>query len=122
MAGRLLYEEDGAVLDPASRALVAHLHNTAPAELRSSLNDLDALIARLEQTIGADTALNQLRIRPQISREIGRRGGRIEFDSLNAWIYDRVFRTPQQDPWLGLMPRDVFTGVPGDGVVSGGGS
>jgi hypothetical protein len=122
MAGRLLYGEDGPVLDPASRALVTRLHNAAPAELRAGRDDLDAMIARLEQTIGADTALNQLRIRPQISREIGRRGGRIEFDSLNAWIYDRVFRTPEQDPWLGLMPRDVFTGVPGDGVVSGSGS
>ena len=32
-------------------------------------------------------------------------------------IYAEVFRTPQQDAWLGLLPRDVFTALPGDGVV-----
>jgi hypothetical protein len=75
------------------------------------------MIARLEQTIVADSALNQLRLRPQIGREIVRRGGRIDFATLNAWIYAEVFHTPRQDAWLGLLPRDVFTGVRGDGVV-----
>jgi hypothetical protein len=85
--------------------------------LGSTAEELDAMIARLERTIVADTALNQLQLRPQIAREIVRRGGRVEFTALNAWIYDQVFRTPRQDPWLGLLQRDVFTGLPGDGVV-----
>ena len=57
------------------------------------------------------------RLRPQIGREIVRQGGRIDFATLNAWIYAEVFRTPRQDVWLGLMPRNVFTGLPGDGIV-----
>ena len=85
--------------------------------MRATGEQLDAMIARLEQTIVADSALNQLRLRPQIGREIVRRGGRIDFATLNAWIYAEVFRTPKQDAWLGLLPRDVFTGLPGDGVV-----
>jgi hypothetical protein len=105
------------VLDDASRALIVRLHNGGPRELRSTPAQLDAIIARLEQTIVGDTALNQLRLRPQIGREIVRRQGRIEFATLNAWIYAEVFRTPKQDPWLGLLPRDVFTGLVGDGVV-----
>ena len=105
------------VLDEASRALVVRLHNEVPRELRAAGRQLDAMVARLEQTIVADTALNQLRLRPQIEREIVRRGGRIDFATLNAWIYAEVFRTPRQDAWLGLLPRNVFTGVPGDGVV-----
>jgi hypothetical protein len=105
------------VLDEASRALVVRLHNGVPHELRSTPTQLDAIIARLEQTIVGDTALNQLRLRPQIGREIVRRQGRIDFATLNAWIYAEVFRTPKQDPWLGLLPRDVFTGLVGDGVV-----
>jgi hypothetical protein len=75
------------------------------------------MIARLERTMVADTAPNQLRLRPQIAREIVRRGGRIDFAALNGWIYAEVFRTPRQDAWLGLLPRNVFTGLPGDGVV-----
>ena len=131
-AGRALYWLDGVkqpalparamlsqilVLDGASRALVVRLHNAGPPELRATDEDLRALLARLEQTIVADTALNQLRLRPQISREIVRRGGRFDFPTLNGWIYAQVFRTPKADAWLGLLQRDVFTGLPGDGVV-----
>jgi len=105
------------VLDDASRALVVRLHNDVPHELRGTPEHVDAMIARLEQTIVADTALNQLRLRPQIAREIVRRGGRTDFAALNGWIYAEVFRTPKQDAWLGLLPRNVFTGLPGDGVV-----
>ena len=107
------------VLDAASRALVARLHNAVPEDLRATGQQIDAIIARLEQTIVADTALNQLRLRPEIAREIVRRGGRVEFETLNAWIYANVFHTPKHDAWLGLLPRDVFTGLPGDGVLLG---
>ena len=75
------------------------------------------MLARLEQAIVADSALNQLRLRPQIGREIVRRGGRIDFATLNDWIYAEVFRTPKQDAWLGLLPRDMFTGLVGDGLM-----
>jgi hypothetical protein len=126
MAGRSLYGIGAVnpstaspphVLDGASRALVVQLHNAGAPERRSSDDELRAMMARLEQTIIADSALNQLRVRPQISREIVRRGGRLEFATLNAWIYDQVFRTSSEDPWLGLLRRDVFTGLPGDGVT-----
>jgi hypothetical protein len=126
IAGRMLHRGDGPspsapssldVLDEASRALVVRLHNGGAPELQSSDEELRGMIARLEHTIVADTAINQLRVRPQISREIARLGGRTEFAALNAWIYDQIFRTPRQDPWLGLVPRDVFTGLAGDGVM-----
>jgi hypothetical protein len=105
------------VMDEASRALVARLHDAVPDELRATDHQRNAMIARLEQTIVADTALNQLRLRPLIGGEIVRQGGRVDFATLNAWIYAEVFRTPKQDAWLGLLPRNVFTGLPGDGVV-----
>ena len=104
-------------LDRASRSLIEDLHDAVPDDLRATGAQREAMLARLEQLVTADTALNQLRLRPQISREIVRRGGRIEFASLNAWVYAEVFRTPPQDAWLGLLPRDVFTGLPGDGIV-----
>jgi hypothetical protein len=124
-AGRMLYgggslkqpDPPVDVLDEASRALVVRLHNAGPPELRGTAEEVRVIVARLEQTILADTALNQLRLRPQISREIVRRGGRIDFETLNAWIYAEVFHTPRGDAWLGLLQRDVFTGLPGDGVV-----
>jgi hypothetical protein len=125
-AGRMLYgmgnptlgpQPSRRVLDETSRALIIRLHNEVPLGLRATGQRLDALIARLEQTLLGDSALNQLRLRPQIATEIVRRDGRTDFATLNAWIYAEVFRSPRQDEWLGLLPRDVFTGLPGDGVV-----
>jgi hypothetical protein len=106
-------------LDRASRSLIERLHNAVPDDMLVTGGQREAMFARLEQLIAADTALSELRLRPQISREIVRRGGRLEFTTLNAWVYAEVFRTPPQDAWLGLLARDVFTGLPGDGVVVG---
>jgi hypothetical protein len=105
------------VLDAQSRALVGRLHDAVPEKLRGTATQKDAMIARLEQNLVADSALNQLRLRPSISREIIRRGGRLDFDALNAWVYAAVFATPRSDEWLGLLPRTDFSGLPGDGVV-----
>ena len=124
--GRFLYQPGDrtsllphSTLDLTSRSLIEHLHDAVPSDMRATGEQREAVLARLEQLVTADTALNQLRLRPQISREIGRRGGRLEFASLNAWVYAEVFRTPPQDAWLGLLPRDVFTGLPGEGIVVG---
>jgi len=103
------------VLDAASRALVARLHNAGLAD-RATPAQLAEVIARLERHIVADTALNQFTLRQTIHGCIG--GGRVEdFETLNAWIYDQLFATPRSDAWLGLLPRTDFTGLPGDGVV-----
>lgn len=102
------------VLDPPSRALVAQVHNAGP--VKATPAELAAMIARLEQSIVADTALNELRLRPQI-RGVLADGEVLDFERLNAWIYSAVFETPRTDAWLGLLPRTDFTGLPGDGVV-----
>jgi hypothetical protein len=105
-------------LDRASRSLIKRLHDAVPDDMRATKDEREAMLARLEQLLAADTALNQLRLRPEISREIVRRGGRLDFASLNAWVYAEVFRTPSHDAWLGLLPRNVFTGLPGDGIIA----
>jgi hypothetical protein len=102
------------VLDPPSRALVAQVHNAGP--VKATPAELAAMIAKLEQSIVADTALNELRLRPQI-RGVLAGGEVLDFERLNAWIYAAVFETPKHDAWLGLLPRTDFTGLPGDGAV-----
>jgi hypothetical protein len=88
------------------------------------------LIARFEQRMVADTALNQVMLRPSILARLGASeslaasaaagspdaaAGSLE--SINAWIYATVFATPRGDAWLGLRPRDEYTGLPGDGAL-----
>jgi hypothetical protein len=105
------------VLDDQSRQLVSRLHDAVPLDMRATTEQKTAMIMRLEQNLVADSAINQLRLRPQISTEIIRTAGRANFDALNAFVYKQVFRTPKEDAWLGLLPRTDFTGIPGDGVV-----
>lgn len=104
-----------------------------------------ALIARFEQRMVADTALNQVMLRPAILARLASPSfGEPEpaaagptsddaaplpaatvaatvaaesLDSLNAWVYAAVFATPRSDAWLGLLPRDEYTGLPGDGAL-----
>jgi hypothetical protein len=102
------------VLDTQSRTLIAWLHNAGP--IKSTRAELDAMLARLEQSIVADTAINELRLRPQL-RNLLASSERLGFDKVNEWIYANVFQTPRSDTWLGLLPRTDFTGLPGDGVV-----
>jgi hypothetical protein len=102
------------VLDAPSQALVARLYEAGPVP--ASRGARAAMLDRLEQSLVADTALNELRLRPQIRAYlIGSPGATI--DQLNAWIYAHVFHTPRADPWLGLLPRTDFTGLPGDGAA-----
>jgi len=104
----------GTILDAPSRALVTRLHNAAGTPASAAATR--AMLARLEQSIVADTALDEHLLRQQIRAEIVNNGVR-DFASLNAWVYANVFHTPRSDEWLGLLPRTDFTGLPGDGVV-----
>ncbi len=113
-------------LDARSRALVQRLHgvptraNAATGAATGSATaespEIGMMLARLEQTIVADTALNQFRLRQQIRDHIIARRD-LAFETLNEWVYATVFHTPRTDAWLGLLSRTDFTGLPGDGVV-----
>jgi hypothetical protein len=105
------------VLDAASLALVERLHNAGPAGRRAAAEALAQVVARLEQHIVADTALNHFVLRQRIHQHIVTYRD-IAFETLNAWVYENVFATPKADEWLGLLPRTEFTGLPDDGVVT----
>jgi hypothetical protein len=112
------------VLSPAARLLVAEVMRLDSAARTSEV------IAELERSVIADTAINQMQIRGEIHgwmarttapRPDGRTavaGALPTFDQLDRYVYDELFETPADDPWLGLLPRDVYTGLPGDGVVT----
>jgi hypothetical protein len=100
------------LLDAASLALVEKLHAGNPVPMAK-----DAMLARFQQAIVADTALNQFRIRSQIRAQIIY-GRQLDFTALNDAIYAGVFHTPKADAWLGLLESTDFTGLPADGVVT----
>jgi hypothetical protein len=108
------------LLDAQSIALVLALAD-APGAPPLSKPEQDAMLARLDQTLAADSAQNELVLRPQIDEYFAdtfTHRGEATFDGLDAYLYANVFHTPASDPWLGLLPRDAFTGLPADGVVT----
>ncbi len=133
------------VLDAGARQLVASLFAepaapgapgqvtyVAPAVRKTAVEpagaDLTAArVARFEQRMVADTALAQARLRPPILMKLVELGEQpagpdasaspVFLDGFYAWVYDNVFATPRGDAWLGLLPRDEVTGLPGDGAL-----
>jgi len=103
------------VLDARSRALITKLHTSG--RLAATDAQIATVIERLEHHIVADTALNQFQLRQQIRAHL-KMNPQQSFEDLNAWIYATVFHTPKSDPWLGLLPRIDFTGLPGDGATT----
>ena len=104
-----------AVLDARARALVAAVYLGGQAAPGVAA-DAAAVLARFEQRMVADTAIGQVRLRPQIRARL-MAATPPSLEELGQWVYAEVFSTPRQDPWLGLLPRDEYTGLPGDGVV-----
>jgi hypothetical protein len=82
--------------------------------------EVDALVKGFESSMAADTAKNELVHHAVIHRWLGEaartRSGDDDFAKLNARVYAELFKTPASDPWLGLVPPSVFTGIQDDGI------
>ncbi len=102
--------------DARSLHLISWLHQLGGAVTEA---ELAAVISRLEYSTLADSALDELQLRQQIRAKLVAEPG-LALDQLNDWIYAEVFHTPKSDPWLGLVPRTDFTGLPGDGASRAG--
>lgn len=98
-----------AVFDAQSIALVQRVYGDASKQER------EVMLSRLAQHVLADSALNQLRLRDEITRHL--EDGTTDFAKVNDFIYAKVFHTPKSDPWVGLRSRLDFTGIPNDGVT-----
>ncbi len=70
------------------------------------------LLDNLRRNVAADTALNERTMRPRIHAWFAN-GEVTDLTSLNERVYRELFLTPSDDPWLGLQPPTVFTGIGG---------
>lgn len=99
-------------LSPRARALLAR---KVPAERRDA-RGLGQVVARFEAVCARDSAQNELRLRPSILAWL-RTGAGADLAALNRRVYAELFRTPDDDPWLGLAPGDVFAAIDGGGLA-----
>lgn len=77
------------------------------------------LVRNLEGSAALDTVRNEFALRSQIRSILAHNSATMtRVDALNEIVYADVFLMPLNDPWLGLAPADVYTGLPEAGTRS----
>jgi hypothetical protein len=118
----LLHQPD-TVLDSASLRVIETKEPTAwDSSVRAvskSIMEAPALsgLMRLRRSLAEDVVYNEYVFHSQIHRWFMAGEATANVDALNEKVYAELFLTPDSDPWLGLLPRGAFTGLPYDGVV-----
>ena len=77
---------------------------------------LDQDVEALELRVLFESAQNEIGIHSVIHDMFSRKLVTSDFVSLNRAVYDQLFMTRKSDPWMGLLPADVFTGLDNDGI------
>lgn len=75
-----------------------------------SAENEERMLRTLQQAVAADTALNELELRPRILHMLRDPALARDADALTSRAYADVFLTPLSDPWLGLLAPDTFSG------------
>lgn len=108
----------GVHVDDASRSI---MREKAPLDWSTghprALDDasFEALVAKFETHVAEDMARNEYFFHAQIRRWIAD-DPTISLQRLNERVYAELFLTPANDPWLGLVPPVVYSGIQGDGL------
>ena len=107
-------------LDARSRGLMASLAPTdwsaQPRPLSGAA--LDSLVVAFESAMTADTATNELSLRPRIHQWFLEAPQTVStLEAINRRVYSELFLTPPGDPWLGMSTPGAFVGLPADGIV-----
>ncbi|HXT22074.1 MAG TPA: hypothetical protein VN923_15080 [Thermoanaerobaculia bacterium] len=89
-------------LSPESRDLV---EARAPEAARENL---DMALRRLENRLAEDGLRNEAFLHRAIHQQLARAWGLWSWQDLNQWVYSALFRTPAEDPWLGLAPTELL--------------
>ena len=110
------------IFDPNVRQLVAtkfpDAQKAAPiATSKMSVeNPMLRVFGNLSRTTSLDTVRNNYLLRTRILAQMNdAESQKWSLAQLNDWVYAQIFLTPNQDPWLGLAPPDVFAAIDGNG-------
>lgn len=123
--GKIPWTKIGSDLRPqvrVSREARALMREKAPLDWSSGAPKaldqagFDALVDKFEEHVAEDTARNEFFFHAQIRKWIAADPD-ITLAKLNERVYSELFLTPANDPWLGLVPPVVYSGIQGDGFA-----
>lgn len=104
-------------LDANSLALIRSKNPEAFGPLgQSASRAFTRAITLLERSIAEDTARNEYLFHAAIHDWFARGVATSDMEKLNERIYAELFLTPRSDPWLGLLPANVYMGIEGEGI------
>ena len=86
--------------------------------LADAAKSLPALVRQFQELIALDTVRNQYRMHTKLYAWMIADRGRTDLAAFNDKVYSNLFITSKTDPWLGLLPMDVYTGLENGGVVA----
>ncbi len=77
------------------------------------------LVRTFQSTIAIDTVRNDYTFRRQIHEWFATNQTPLNMNvnDLNERVYSQLFLTPRNDPWLGLVPGNVYTALENNGVA-----
>jgi hypothetical protein len=113
----------GVKLDEASLAVIRGQNPTAAqagrlAATKSEAEDpLVRMLAKLQTSIAVDTVRNEYELHRRLHEWVVAGTAPRDVEELNDKVYAELFLTPRADPWLGLVPADVYTGLENNGVT-----
>lgn len=104
-------------LDESARRFIKRTHPSAAragaraASKRIVEDPMLRLFHRLERSIAEDTVRNEYMLHVRALREL-RRWKVTQHDRFDRWVYDELFLTPRDDPWLGLVDPTAYDAMP----------
>ncbi|HEV7668622.1 MAG TPA: hypothetical protein VGS22_08870 [Thermoanaerobaculia bacterium] len=73
--------------------------------------EAERMAANFESLLSLDTVRNELGLHAVLHDWLAGEVATVDLDAFNERVYAELFLTPSSDPWLGLNPEDVFTGL-----------
>ena len=104
---------DQARLDRNSLRLMAQKMGREAASAQSVI----PMVQKFEAAMALDTVRNEYLLHSQLHQWFMQRFETQTVDRLNEQVYTSLFLTPSTDPWLGLLPKDDFSGIDQNGFV-----
>lgn len=98
-------------LDNHSKALMLSKNSAYQAT-----NTFAKTVQNFEQAMAIDTVRNEYLLHSRLHQWFVEEAHTRDINTLNEKVYAQLFLTPDSDPWLGLVPTDIYSAIEGDGI------
>ena len=109
-------------LDEASIKLIRRQNPTAQRANRQTETKKDVedpllrLVGNLQTSIAVDTVRNEYILHRKLHQWLQDDKALRDVDVLNERVYTELFLTPRSDPWIGLVPSDIYSALENNGI------